>query len=341
MCPTDDTHKQLASAHVRRREEESLDVRDGANRVVGAEVKGGVVVEGALGGDVVDGRVVRPTAVGAHAVVALDAHAQRARARGEKVEVGGPAGVDDDHVARLCFQLGPRAVAPVVRPVARALLLAKGDHGRAVRLLERAVGEHRVRVDAAFVAVVALELRGQLDELDGLVDQLGGEVRLAAVPLAPHPLNNTPVGTVTASWYTIQKEKHEASPAPWSVHNPKYTAWSTAGDDVRAATHHKKEASTLRAEVGSTPHTLACKTSNISYLKKDHLQTLTIHYTTSFGLAVRHLLTDEETRAPPVSVKRAATEGGAVKEKEEGAAASSSCTKKAKKDDAAVYIEVE
>ena len=156
-----------------------------------------------------------------------------------------------------------------------------------------------------------------------------------------HPLNNTPVGTVTASWYTIQKEKNEASPAPWSVHNPKYTAWSTAGDDVRAATHHKKEASTLRAEVGSTPHTLACKTSNVSYLKKDHLQTLTIHYTTSFGLAVRHLLTDEETRAPPVSVKRAATEGGAVKEKEEGAAASSSCTKKAKKDDAAVYIEVE
>ena len=58
---------------------------------------------------------------------------------------------------------------------------------------------------------------------------------------------------------------------------------------------HKKEQSQLRSEEGSAASTLSNPSSGRRARCGELLETITVQYTSDFGLAVRGLLSEEET----------------------------------------------
>jgi hypothetical protein len=96
-------------------------------------------------------------------------------------------------------------------------------------------------------------------------------------------------GSVTVKWYHCMWEynsvKSEAS----------RTTSSWSGSSASSSTMHKKEQSQLRSEEGSTASTLTNDPNGPTARCGELLATTTVQYTSDFGLAVRGLLSADET----------------------------------------------
>lgn len=98
---------------------------------------------------------------------------------------------------------------------------------------------------------------------------------------APHP----GCGTITATWHSVECTDTSAICT-------KTNAW--VKDDLPiGGGSHKKDSSVLRSTVGSMPGSLPTVCPG-TYEDVEELCTLSIKYTTDFGLAVRGLLKDED-----------------------------------------------
>lgn len=98
-------------------------------------------------------------------------------------------------------------------------------------------------------------------------------------------------GSVTVKWYNcIWDGDPNAMYGP--VHSTK--SWQGAAPSS-SATMHRKEQSKLRSEEGSTASALSNSSTGLRARCGELLDTTTIQYTSDFGLAVRGLLTEEET----------------------------------------------
>lgn len=94
-------------------------------------------------------------------------------------------------------------------------------------------------------------------------------------------------GSVTASWYTAECDAR--SECSWKMDD-----WTP--EETRVTSGHAKDSSVLRTVAGSMPGSLNTSVHTHFWRGVDRLRTLEIKYTTDFGLAVRGLLSDEETR---------------------------------------------
>jgi hypothetical protein len=97
-------------------------------------------------------------------------------------------------------------------------------------------------------------------------------------------------GSVTVQWYNCE----------WDYNcvkfEPKMTSsWSGAASSASSSIMHNKEQSQQRSEEGSTASTLINYPYGPTARRGELLATTTVQYTSDFGLAVRGLLTANET----------------------------------------------
>lgn len=101
----------------------------------------------------------------------------------------------------------------------------------------------------------------------------------------------SPVGSVAVEWYTCKRDYCATEKSS----DYTTTSW-TGGSDRLPRTMHKKEQSQLCSEEGSTVSTLSTSQDDRLALHCGALiTTTTVQYTSDFGLAVRGLLSEEET----------------------------------------------
>ena len=96
-------------------------------------------------------------------------------------------------------------------------------------------------------------------------------------------------GSVTVKWYNCVWD------GPSHKTDPTLTTTSWRGASATSSTMHKKEQSQLRSEEGSAASSLCNPSSGVRARCGELLDTITVQYTSDFGLAVRGLLTEEET----------------------------------------------
>lgn len=98
-------------------------------------------------------------------------------------------------------------------------------------------------------------------------------------------------GSVTVNWYHCIWEYDSVK----SETTRTTTSWSGTASGALSSTMHKKEHSQLRSEVGSAASTLKNDPSGPTARCGEILATTTVRYTSDFGLAVRGLLSADET----------------------------------------------
>lgn len=96
-------------------------------------------------------------------------------------------------------------------------------------------------------------------------------------------------GSVTVKWYHCMWEHNSVK----SETSQTTSSWS--GSSASSSTMHKKEQSQLRSEEGSTASTLVNDPKAQTARCGELLATTTVQYTSDFGLAVRGLLSADET----------------------------------------------
>ena len=96
-------------------------------------------------------------------------------------------------------------------------------------------------------------------------------------------------GSVTVKWYHCIWEYNSVR----SETSKTTSSWS--GSNASSSTMHKKEQSQLRSEEGSTASTLVNDPKGPTTRCGELLATTTVQYTSDFGLAVRGLLSADET----------------------------------------------
>lgn len=96
-------------------------------------------------------------------------------------------------------------------------------------------------------------------------------------------------GSVTVQWYNCVWENNCVKPETKTT-----SSWSGASS-ASSSTMHKKEQSQLRSEEGSTASTLINDPNAQTARCGELLATTTVQYTSDFGLAVRGLLSADET----------------------------------------------
>lgn len=93
-------------------------------------------------------------------------------------------------------------------------------------------------------------------------------------------------GSVIVQWYRCM----------WEYNSVKYESTTTSWSGSSASSSmHKKEQSQLRSEEGSTASTIANHPNGPTARCGELLATTTVQYTSDFGLAVRGLLSADET----------------------------------------------
>ena len=97
-------------------------------------------------------------------------------------------------------------------------------------------------------------------------------------------------GSVTVKWYNCIWDSD-------ATYDPVHTtrSWQGTASSSSSATMHKKEQSQLRSEEGSAASSLSNSSTGLRARCGELLDTVTVQYTSDFGLAVRGLLTKEET----------------------------------------------
>lgn len=98
-------------------------------------------------------------------------------------------------------------------------------------------------------------------------------------------------GSVTVQWYHCEWDNNCVK----SETTRSTSAWSNASSASSASIMHKKEQSQLRSEEGSTASTLINYPNGPTARCGELLATTTVQYTSDFGLAVRGLLSADET----------------------------------------------
>lgn len=96
-------------------------------------------------------------------------------------------------------------------------------------------------------------------------------------------------GSVTVQWYNCMWEYNSVTS------ESKKTTSSWSGSRAPSSAMHKKEQSQLRSEEGSTASTLTNDPNGPTARCGELLATTTVQYTSDFGLAVRGLLSEDET----------------------------------------------
>ena len=96
-------------------------------------------------------------------------------------------------------------------------------------------------------------------------------------------------GSVTVKWYNCMWEYNSVTS------ESKKTTSSWSGSRAPSSAMHKKEQSQLRSEEGSTASTLTNDPNGPTARCGELLATTTVQYTSDFGLAVRGLLSEDET----------------------------------------------
>lgn len=102
------------------------------------------------------------------------------------------------------------------------------------------------------------------------------------------------VGTVKAIWSTVYK-----TAKTWDDDGSGLSHWTALDDNHHANAHNKKDWAALKAGVGSAPQHIAPMSDRV-YEDGPLIGSLTIHYTTDFGMAVRGLVDEEEANLPPI-----------------------------------------
>ena len=103
-------------------------------------------------------------------------------------------------------------------------------------------------------------------------------------------------GSVTVTFYRAVVSADQTAPRQDTT-----SEWTGSTDTAVAS--HKKEQASLRAGVGSVPGRLP-RAADTFYDHKEVLATITIRYTTDFGIAVRGLYTPDEVNMPSSPAKK-------------------------------------